>query len=180
MAQELNLERPERQASAGPAPEQLIRLHRHSLINVLVLYGSAAEREQIARVFHRESPVRGGPFVKVDASREEELLGSALRAWISGERRESGPNPLLGAGRGTLFLDSIVALPIETQRVLLEFCTHCRGTLDSTEPEAWDGRLVVGDAEDPGSAVSSGRFLLELYDCVNKIRIELDRGKYDA
>jgi DNA-binding NtrC family response regulator len=169
------LDERQRRASAGPAPEQLIRLHRHSLINVLVLYGSPAEREQIARVFHRESPVRSGPFVRVDCAREEETLKSALRAWVTGESREPGDDPLLGAGRGTLFLDSVTRLTLETQRLLLEFCTRILGDVEARGSDAWDGRLVVGSQDDPGEAVTNQRFLLELYDCVNKVRIELDR-----
>lgn len=166
----------ERRGSAGPAPEQLIRLHRHSLVNVMVMYGTPAEREQIARVFHRESPVRNGPFVRADCAREEELLQSALRAWIAGDSREPGANALLGAGRGTLFLDSIESLPIETQRLLLEFSTHCMSEPDETGAPSWAGRLVVGSPTDPGIAVTQGHFLPELYDCVNKVRIELEGG----
>ena len=141
----------------------------------MVVYGSPAEREQIARVFHRESPVRGGPFVRADCAREEDLLRSALRAWIAGERREPGTNPLLGAGRGTLFLDAITHLAPETQRLLLEFCTRYLNVTGTPGPESWVGRLVVGSDEDPGDAVSNGTFLLELYDCINKVRIDLDR-----
>jgi sigma-54 dependent transcriptional regulator, acetoin dehydrogenase operon transcriptional activator AcoR len=170
----LNVSEDERRGAQGPAPAQLIRLHRHSLVNVLVVHGTPAEREQIARVFHRESPVRNGPFVRADCTRDEGLLQAALRAWVAGESREPGANTLLGAGRGTLFLDSVLTLPLQTQHLLLEFATRCVGSEERLGPVAWAGRLVVGSPEDPGDAVAAGTFLVELYDCVNKVRIDLN------
>jgi len=156
-----------------PSPEQLIRQHRNSLVNVLVLHGTAAARDQIARVFHRESPVRGGPFIRVDCAREEESLRSAMRAWMTGMEREPGPNPLLGAGRGTLFLDAIDALSLNAQHDVLSFWTSCLEPEEGVSVHHWAGRLIVGSAVDLTDAVAAGRFLPELQECVDKVRIDL-------
>ena len=159
--------------SGYPSPEQLIRQHRNSLVNVLVLHGTAAERDQIARVFHRESPVRGGPFIRVDCAREEESLRSALRAWMTGMVREPGTNPLLGAGRGTLFLDAIDALSLSAQQDVLNFWTRCLEPDEGASVHHWAGRLIVGSGVDLSEAVAAGRFLRALEECVDKVRIDL-------
>ena len=43
------------------------------------------------------------------------------------------------------------------------------------DEELWRGRLVAGCESDLPFAVSQGQFSPELYDCLDKVRIELDQ-----
>ena len=81
---------------------------------------------------------------------------------------------MVGRRKPRAWRDSILTLPIPTQHLLLDFATHCLGGEERRGPVAWAGRLVVGSAEDPADAIAAGTFLLELYDCVNKVRIDLE------
>jgi two-component system C4-dicarboxylate transport response regulator DctD len=148
---------------AAPA---LPHLYRHSFSHLLVLGGSAREREQIALAFHRESALRIGPFIRVDCSSQEAQLRVALEWWLARSRRRDGPNPLWSAERGTLFLDEIDALSPAVQRLLLELI--CRGG-SGAERENWAGRLAAGSSEDLADAVQQGRFLPALHDGLDKI-----------
>jgi two-component system response regulator HydG len=152
-----------------------LRLHRHSLSNLLILGGTEAQRLSVASAFHLASPARGGPFVALDCARDEPRLWRALQLWLAPAERTAGVNPLRECEGGTLYLDSIDGLSVETQRLLL-FLTR---RLDESreEPSAALGplRLAAGNAEDLTQAVNLRRFSNSLYDCLDKIRISLDR-----
>ena len=162
-------------ARGQPSPSaHLIRLHRHSLTNVLVIGGTAARREQVARSFHRESPLRGGAFAGVDCTLDEENLRIALLEWVGPAAEEPAVNPLSTAEHGTLFLDSVDRLPLETQRLLLALARRLLGEPSPNADAPCPGRLVVGNPRPLVAAVSEGRFLAPLYDALDKVRVELE------
>src|SRR6266850_7937906 len=137
-------------APHGPsgAAAQLLRLHRHSLINLLVCGGSAEERRSVGLEFHRASPLRTGPFVSIDCLRDGARVHASLESWLACASRSPQDNPLRAAARGTMFLDSIEALSSATQRLLLLFADgFARPGLDDGDSE-WAGRLIVGSVED--------------------------------
>ena len=70
-----------RGAAAKP-PAHLLRLHRHSLVSILVTGGTADEREAMARAFHQASPIRERPFMVLDCGRDEPTLRRALQGWL--------------------------------------------------------------------------------------------------
>ena len=146
------------------------RAATRGLVPVLVLHGTAAARDQIARVFHRDSPVRNGRFVRIDVGREEDRLRSALRERTTEGVRASETSPLQVAERGTLFVDGLSSLSPESQELLLEL-------LGRSGPGAWNGRIIAGDPGALVEAVSTGRFSKALYQLLDQVRVELeDRG----
>src|SRR5262245_61284692 len=159
------------ESSALPS-SRLIGLHRHSLTNVLVVGGNAVLRDQVARAFHRESPLGGGAFVTVDCSRDGERLRLALQGWTS-PADAPGVNPLAVAERGTLYLDQVEQLDLDVQRLLLALTRAMQADagLGSQGPRA--GRLVVGNIRPLAEAVAEGRFIAGLYDALDKVRVEL-------
>lgn len=159
--------------TAGLPPLRLLRLHRHSLVNVLVMGGEAGERERIARAFHRESPLRTGPFVRLDCALEEDRLCAALQRWMTGAS-DSSDSSLMVAERGTLYLDHVDSLSPETQRLLLAFVTRFANAATWNDAAAWGGRLVCGSEHHLGDLADQGTFLDPLYDCLDKARIELE------
>lgn len=154
--------------SRGPRPSALVELHRHSLMNVLVLGGTSDGRSRVARAFHERSPLRAAPFVSVDASRDEASLRNALLDWLRFGMRD-GVNRLRASERGTLFLDRVDALSDGTQRLLLAL------GLASTHGSAgsWRGRLIAGSETDLSLESRTGRFQPALFDVLDKVRVEL-------
>jgi DNA-binding NtrC family response regulator len=155
-------------------PAILLRLNRRTLVNVLILGGSAEARRAMAHAFHRASPLRGGPFVAVDAARDHRCLSASLEAYLSATAPTPCGDPLRAAEGGTLFVDSVNLLSRATQGLLLEF-TRRLGSLGELD-ETWAGRLVVGSQESLAIAVAEGCFGARLYDALDKLRIELDRA----
>jgi DNA-binding NtrC family response regulator len=161
-----------RGAAAKP-PASLLRLHRHSLSNLVVLGGSDAQRVEIARAFHRASPARGGRFVALDCSHEEGRLGLALRQWLVPAGEAAGPNSLRACESGTLFLDHVESLSAEAQRLLLGVTRRVEEGRVEQGGAPGPLRLAVGSAEDLADAVDERRFLGPLYDSLDKIQIRL-------
>jgi DNA-binding NtrC family response regulator len=169
-SQESEAARP-RDGAASIATLDLIRRHRHSLCHLLVVGGGVAEREAVAMAFHRDSALRLGPFVAVDCTRDEAHIRTALRHWLSRGGRAEGAHPLWAAERGTLYLEAVGGLSVETQQLLLEFSN---GGSSAAAPEGrWGGRLAVGSDEDLWTLVAEGRLVAALADSLDKIRVDL-------
>ncbi len=154
------------------SPAKLLRLHRHSLTSLLVTGGQAKTRRAVALSFHDAGPLRRGPFVHVDCGRDEPRLRSALEACLTQTATENGPGPVLAAWGGTLFLDRIASLSLDSQRLLL--CLLDRASpAGGAAHEGWPLRFSAGDAGDLAPSVAEGRFLPSLHDGLDKIRVEL-------
>ena len=138
---------------------------------MLVLGGSAEDRTQLARSLHRESANHAGAFVRLDSDRDEATLAVALQEFLSAAGATNG-NPILQAAGGTLFIDSIASLSPHTQRLLLELVSRTDGTAAGLC--RW--RLVTGTGTDLSPDVEAGRFLTALYDCLDKLRIQLEKA----
>jgi DNA-binding NtrC family response regulator len=159
-----------REPAAAAAPHfPLIRLHRHSLSHLLLVGGAAGERERLAVAFHRGSPIRRGPFVRLEAPRDEDRLRCALEHALSAVTCERPDNPLRESEGGTLFLDRVTQLSLATQRVLLRVLA----SLPAAASGPCFGRLAVGSDEPLEDAAAAGRFHAALFDILDKIRVDL-------
>ena len=138
----------------------------------MVVGGTADRRVQVARAFHRESPLRDGPFVSVDCEREEEQLRAALLDW-TGAASGSEPNPYRAAERGTLFLDQVERLSPDSQRLLLALARRLGGPVGGGDAPC-AGRLVTGNPAGLAEAVASGRFMPALLDALDRVRVQLE------
>src|SRR5882762_4232882 len=123
----------------------LIRTNRYSLTNVLVIGGTRGRRAEVARAFHRESPVQGGSFVSLDCAVDEDSIRAGVQGWTQTATEEPVTNPLSLAEHGTLFLDSVERLSISTQRLLLALARWLLGEPVSFDGTVGPGRLVVGN-----------------------------------
>ena len=93
--------RPTRGGGVTP-PARLLRLHRHSLVNVLVVGGSPEQRVQVAYTFHKESVMKSGPFVCLDGNHDHDRLRRALQFWTLRLGEPSATDPIRAAQRGTV------------------------------------------------------------------------------
>ncbi len=162
--------------SASPAPfgpkerPALAALQRRGLVNALVVGGDESARLDIVERFHRASAVSSGPIVRLDCSHEEDRLIAAMHSWLGLSSAGPGGNSLWPAVHGTLFLDDVLALSLESQR-LLETCLERRQ--DGSITTGMFGRLIAGCPVDPAHAVQYGHFSAALLDSLDKARVTL-------
>jgi DNA-binding NtrC family response regulator len=151
----------------------LVALRGHSLAHALIVGGTAADRRSAALAIHAESAVRRGVFVDLDCAMDASRLAGALDAWLTDSCDSSDPS-LMAAARGTLYLDHLEALSGRDQRRLLAFVTHRTGPAVPMA-ERWSGRLICGSGADLDGLAQAGRLLVPLLDCLDKVRISLER-----
>lgn len=161
-------------ATLLPAP--LLRLHRHSRANLLVLGGTQARRLAVARAFHRRSPLAGEPMSAIDCEREEARLVRALERWLlacaAPEPQPDDPRERVRV----LYLDRVSALSGVAQRLLLMVAHRMHGDAD-TGRSPGPARLMAGDRHDLLRATETGRFSAALADLLDKIRVDLGRRR---
>lgn len=145
---------------------------------VLVLGESGTGKELLARLVHRESDRRDGPFVAVNlAAIPGELVESTLfgheRGSFTGAMRQQLGRFEMAAG-GTLFLDEIGDLKLELQVKLLRALQE--GEIERVggpRPIKTDFRLIVATNVDLERAVKEGRFREDLLYRIKVVPIRL-------
>jgi transcriptional regulator with GAF, ATPase, and Fis domain len=135
---------------------------------VLLLGESGTGKSLIARILHRTSPRRRGPFVEVNCGAippgliESELFGHARGAFTGAGAARAGL--FEEAKGGTLLLDEIAELPPEMQVKLLAVLeTHRVRRVGENQDRLVDVRVVAATNADLASAVRQGRFREDLY-----------------
>ena len=145
---------------------------------VLLLGESGSGKGEVARLLHRRSPRREGPFVQVNCAAipmelfESEFFGHRRGAFTGAVTDREGRFRV--AHGGTLMLDEIDALPPPAQakvlRVLEEGVFERVG---ESRPTRVDVRLVTATNADLSAAITEGRFRQDLYYRINVLTIAL-------
>ena len=157
--------------------EQL-RVLANADLGVLVLGETGTGKELAAHAIHQASPRAREPFVVVDcgaipASLAESTLFGHERGSFTGAVAKR-VSPFVEAGAGTVFLDELGELPMETQpkllRVLAERRVKAVGANGYTDVAA---RVVCATRRDLLEMVNAGTFRSDLYFRVAQARIEL-------
>ncbi|MBN9657488.1 MAG: sigma-54-dependent Fis family transcriptional regulator [Acidobacteria bacterium] len=167
----------------GNSPE-LIRLLRRvesaapTSANVLIVGETGSGKELIARALHTRSARGDRPLVKVNCGAipaglvESELFGHVKGAFTSASERRVGRFEL--ADRGTLFLDEVGELPLETQVKLLRVLQEQEfEPVGSSKTIKVDVRIVAATNRDLAKAVESGTFRSDLYYRLNVIPLNV-------
>ena len=147
--------------------------------STLLIQGeSGTGKDLLASLIHYSSLRRDEPFLRIDCSSipteliESELFGYEKGAFTGAYARKLGK--LEFAGKGTIVLDEITALNIETQAKLLRVIEdRAFGRLSGNETIPVDARLVVLSRERLGDLVRSGTFREDLFFRLNVIPIQL-------
>ena len=155
---------------ASPAMERLFSLLRRvgpSEGTVLLTGESGTGKELVAEALHRLSPRRGRPFVACDCSAlsagllESELFGHVKGAFTGAVASRAGL--LEAADRGTLFLDEVSNIGLETQGKLLRVLESRRvRRVGETNDRSIDIRLVGATNRDLHEKVREGSFREDL------------------
>jgi len=145
---------------------------------VLISGESGTGKEIAARAVHEHSTRRQGPFITVNCGAlptslvQSELFGHERGAFTGAHQQRIGS--IEAANGGTVFLDEIGDLPLESQASLLRFLqekTIVR--VGATRQIKIDARVVAATHVDLAAAVSAGRFREDLFFRLNVLHLHL-------
>ena len=141
---------------------------------VLITGPSGTGKELIARKIHVQSDRSDGPFIAVNAASmvpqrvEEELFG------VMAEDGGSIKTGLLErAHNGTLYIDEVADMPMETQGKLLRLLVDQRfQRIGGSESVQVDVRLITSTSRDLKKETTTGRFRDDLYHRLNVMPLD--------
>ncbi len=145
---------------------------------VLITGESGTGKELVARTIHALSPRRAGPFFAINCAAlpetliESELFGHEKGSFTGASERRAGCFEV--AQHGTLLLDEIGEMPLQTQAKLLRILedSKVRRLGGKTEFEV-DVRVVAATNKVPAEAVTDGHLREDLYYRLNVFQIHL-------
>ncbi len=156
----------------------LIRQVAPSLASVLITGESGTGKEMVAREIHRLSRRAAGPFVPLNCSAlpetliESELFGHEKGAFTGAVDRRAGC--FEQAHQGTLLLDEIGDMPIQSQTRLLRVLEDMKVRRLGGKGEIQiDARLIAATNREPEESIRKELLREDLYFRLNVFRIEL-------
>ncbi|MBL8565632.1 MAG: sigma-54-dependent Fis family transcriptional regulator [Hyphomicrobiaceae bacterium] len=142
---------------------------------ILIRGASGTGKELAARVIHMRSARKDGPFVVLNAAAmapdrvEEEMFGMEDRA---GTPRKVGA--LEEAHGGTLYIDEVADMPLETQGKVLRVLVEQKFLrLGGTQKVAVDVRIISSTSRDLEREMQEGRFREDLYHRLNVVPLRV-------
>jgi DNA-binding NtrC family response regulator len=166
---------------SGPAMERVfstIAKVAETDLGVLVRGESGTGKELVAEALHQRSARAARPFVAVNCAAisrelvESELFGHEKGAFTGADGRRVGK--FEAAAGGTIFLDEIGDMPLETQAKVLRVLQERRlERVGGNQPIALDVRVVAATHRDLEAEVEAGRFREDLYYRLRVVTIEL-------
>ena len=145
---------------------------------VLILGETGCGKELIARAIHNRSKRKHRPLLKVNCGAiptglvESELFGHMKGAFTGARERRTGRFEL--ADGGSLFLDEISELPLETQVKLLRVLQEQEfEPLGSSRTIKVNVRIIAASNRDLEKTVQEGRFRADLFYRLNVLPLTL-------
>ncbi len=142
---------------------------------VLIRGASGAGKELAARVMHAKSHRADGPFVVLNAAAmvpdrvEEEVFGT--------EDRTGGPRKvgaLEEAHGGTLYIDEVADMPMETQGKILRVLVEQKFLrLGGSQKVSVDVRIISSTSRDLEREMGEGRFREDLFHRLNVVPLRV-------
>jgi DNA-binding NtrC family response regulator len=145
----------------------------------VVIFGeTGVGKELVARSIHHNSPRSGQPFVAIDCGAipdtllENELFGHEKGAFTGASDKKLGKFEI--AHGGTLLLDEVVNMPLESQAKLLRVLQDKKvARVGGNKPIDVDVRLLVSSNRRMEDAVASGDFRQDLLYRLNDFTIAI-------
>ena len=143
---------------------------------ILIRGSSGSGKELAARVIHMKSARAEGPFVVLNAAAmapdrvEEEMFGTEDRT--GGGPRKVGA--LEESHGGTLYIDEVADMPIETQGKVLRVLVEQKFLrLGGSQKVAVDVRIITSTSRDLEREIAEGRFREDLYHRLNVVPLRV-------
>src|SRR6202030_4142513 len=145
---------------------------------VLITGETGTGKELIARAIHKSSQRAGHAFISVNCAAipssliASELFGHEKGAFTGALQRRQGRFEL--AHTGTIFLDEIGELPVETQIALLRVLQERQfERVGGTRVIPTDVRIIAATNRDLAAAIASGTFRADLFYRLNVFPIDV-------
>jgi DNA-binding NtrC family response regulator len=145
---------------------------------VLIEGETGTGKELIARAIHQRSPRRNNEFVAIncgalpEALIEDELFGHEKGAFTGAIRQRIGKFEF--ADKGTLFLDEVESISMQTQVKLLRAIEEKEfQRVGGNETIRVDVRIIAASNVDVAQAVGNGEFREDLYYRLNVVDIKV-------
>ncbi len=147
-------------------------------LTVLVEGETGTGKELVAQAIHDLSPRKDKPFVVVDCgSIPHGLAESTLFGHVRGSftgATDNRTSPFVLAEGGTVFLDELGELPMDTQPKLLRALAERRvQAVGSSGYAPFDARIVAATRRDLQRAVNEDSFRSDLYFRIAQVRITM-------
>mgnify|MGYP005841812257 CR=1 FL=1 len=156
--------------------QHLIQKSGSGLVPVLLEGETGVGKGVVARLLHSLSDLKEQPFIRVNCAAipaellESELFGHKKGAFSGADNDRKGL--LATAGRGTLFLDELVELPLSMQAKLLHVLDErCFRPVGDDKEKSFYARVIAASNYDFEQAVKDGRFREDLYFRLNVMKI---------
>ena len=147
-------------------------------VPILITGANGCGKEKISEIIQRNSQVKTGPFIRLNAGAmpldlmEAEMFGAEAGAYTGIKQTRIGHFEM--ADGGTLFLDEIGNLPLSGQMKLLRLIqTGEFQRLGSSQIRTAKVRLITATNSDLTAAIQRGEFREDLYYRVNVIELRV-------
>ena len=147
-------------------------------ISVLVIGESGVGKESIPKIIHAESHRKHQPYIVVNCGAipegtiDSELFGHEKGAFTGATSTRKGYFEM--ADGGTIFLDEVGELPLQTQvRLLRVLESGDFMKVGSSQIQKTNVRIIAATNVDMMQAISNGRFREDLYYRLNTVQIDM-------
>src|SRR5689334_11005971 len=162
------------QSSAISQLRQLVDKIAPTGSRVLINGGPGAGKEVVARLIHARSRRSGNAFVAINCATMEP---DRIEAELFGVESSDGPRKiglLELAHNGTLYLDEVADMPLETQgKVLRVLVDQTFLRIGGTTRVQVDVRVISSTTHDLRNEIAAGRFREDLYHRLNVVPVRV-------
>jgi len=162
------------QSSAISQLRQLVDKIAPTGSRVLINGGPGAGKEVVARLIHARSRRSGNAFVAINCATMEP---DRIEAELFGVESSDGPRKiglLELAHNGTLYLDEVADMPLETQgKVLRVLVDQTFTRVGGSQRVQVDARVITSSTSDLRTEIADGRFREDLYHRLNVVPVRV-------